>query len=43
MHHNPIRDKGMSSVAGGLKHNGTLTKLDVSNCKFSVKGTLYKI
>ena len=36
---NDISDDGMSSVADGLQHNNTLTKLDVSWCKFSVKGS----
>ena len=34
-----IDDDGMSSVADGLQHNNTLKKLDVSHCKFSVKGS----
>ena len=38
MYYNDIGDDGMSSVAGGLQHNNTLTKLNVSECKFSVKG-----
>ena len=36
---NPIGDDGMSSVADGLQCNDTLTKLDVQDCEFSVKGT----
>ena len=36
---NDIHDDGMSSVAYGLQHNNTVTKLDVSECKFSVKGS----
>ena len=36
---NDIGDDGMSSVADGLQHNNTLTKLDISECKFSVKGS----
>ena len=39
MRDNDIRDDGMSSVADGLQHNNTLTKLNVSQCKFSVKGS----
>ena len=39
MRDNDIRDDGMSSVADGLQHNNTLTKLDASECKFSVKGS----
>ena len=39
MRDNDIRDDGMSSVADGLQHNNTITKLDVSECKFSVKGS----
>ena len=37
---NPIGDDGMSSVADGLLWNNTLTKLDVPQCGFSVKGTV---
>ena len=36
---NDIGDDGMSSVFDGLQHNNTLTKLSVSMCKFSVKGS----
>ena len=39
MRENDIGDDGMSSVVDGLQHNNTLTKLDVSRCKFSVKGS----
>ena len=39
MRDNDIRDDGMSSVADGLQHNNTITKLDASECKFSVKGS----
>ena len=39
MEGNDIDDDGMSSVADGLQHNNTLTKLDVSYCEFSVKGS----
>ena len=39
MRSNDIGDDGMSSVADGLQHNNTLTKLSVSGCKFSVKGS----
>ena len=39
MRDNDIRDDGMSSVADGLQHNSTITKSDVSECKFSVKGS----
>ena len=39
MRRNDIGDDGMSSVADGLQHNNTLAKLDVSLCKFSVKGS----
>ena len=43
MGYNPISDNGMSSVANGLQCNNTLTKLDVHECGFSVKGTeVYK-
>ena len=40
MWHNPIGDDGMSSVADGLQCNNALTKLDVDECGFSVKGTV---
>ena len=36
---NDIGDDGMSSVAYGLQHDNTLTKLSLSQCKFSVKGS----
>ena len=39
--HNDIGDDGMSSVADGLQHNNTITKLDVTYCKFSVKGSYH--
>ena len=39
MSRDDIDDDGISSVADGLQHNNTLTKLDVSWCKFSVKGS----
>ena len=39
MRDNPIGDDGMSSVADGLQCNNTLTKLNVQECEFSVKGT----
>ena len=35
---NDIDDEGMSSVADGLQHNSTLTKLGVSGCELSAKG-----
>ena len=41
MHGNTIGDDGMSSVADGLQHNNAITKLDVGNCKFSVKGSYH--
>ena len=41
MGENDIGDDGMSSVADGLQHNNTLTKLVVSRCKFSVKGSYH--
>jgi len=37
---NPIGDGGISSVADGLQCNNTLTKLNVFECGFSVKGTV---
>ena len=39
MGYNDMGDDGMSSVADGLQHNNTLTKLIVSKCKFLVKGS----
>ena len=39
MGYNDISDDGMSSVADGLQNNKTLTKLNVSECKFSAKGS----
>ena len=39
MGENDIGDDGMSSVADGLQYNSRLTRLDVSKCKFSVKGS----
>ena len=41
MYNNAIGDDGMSSVADGLQHNNTLTKLDISKCEFSVKGSYH--
>ena len=38
MHKNNIGDDGMSSVADGLQHNKSLTKLIVSECRVSEKG-----
>ena len=38
---NDIGDDGMSSVADGLQHNNILIMLDVSQCKFSVKGSYH--
>ena len=35
---NYIGDDGMSSLANGLQYNNTLTKLNVTNCRFSIKG-----
>ena len=40
MGYNPIGDDGMSSLADGLQCNNTLTKLNVRECEFSVKGTV---
>ena len=43
MGYNVIGDDGMSSVAGGLQYNKSLTQLDVQNCGLSVKGiVVYK-
>ena len=36
---NEIGDDGVSSVADGLQQNKSLTKLNVSDSKFSVKGS----
>ena len=41
MRANDIGDNGMSSVADGLQHNNTLAKLNISQCKFSVKGSYH--
>ena len=38
---NNIGDDGMSSVADGLQHNNTLTKLNLKYCNFSVKGSYH--
>ena len=38
MQDNDTGDDGMLSVADGLQHNKTLTKLNVLRCKFSEKG-----
>ena len=37
---NPIGNNGISVITEGLQSNKTLTKLDVSGCGFSVKGTV---
>ena len=39
MRDNAIGDKGISSVADGLKCNKTLTKLHVERCELLVRGT----
>ena len=39
MDYNDIDDDGMSSVADGLQHNKSLTKLNVSGCGVSLKGS----
>ena len=39
MGRNDIGDDGMSSVTDGLQHNNTITKLYVSQCELSVKGS----
>ena len=43
MYSNTIGDDGMSSVADGLQHNNTLTKLNVPLCQISMKGTYVAI
>ena len=40
MSFNRIGDDGMSSVAEGLQHNNTLTKLGTWQCGYSVKGSV---
>ena len=37
---NDIGDNGISVITEGLQSNKMLTKLDVSECRFSVKGTV---
>ena len=37
---NNIGDNGISVITEGLQSNKTLTKLDVTVCGFSVKGTI---
>ena len=37
---NDIGDNGISVITEGLQSNKMLTKLDVSECTFSVKGTV---
>ena len=37
---NDIGDNGISVITEELQSNKTLTKLDVSVCRFSVKGTV---
>ena len=37
---NDVGDEGISSVTEGLKHNKTLTNLDIASCGLSVKGTV---
>ena len=42
--YNYIGDNGISVITEWLLSNKTLTKLDISNCELSVKGTiLYKM
>ena len=36
---NDIDDDRISSITDGLQDNNTLTKLNISLCKFSVKGS----
>ena len=38
--YNDIGDNGISVVTEGLQSSKTLTKLDVSGCRFSMKGTV---
>ena len=37
---NHIGDDGVLVMMDGLQHNKTLTKLDVTNCGLSAKGTI---
>ena len=39
MEENDIGDDGISSIADGLQHNNAITRLVVSQCEFSVKGS----
>ena len=42
--YNQIGDNGISLITEGMQSNKMLTKLDVSSCDLSVKGTvLYKM
>ena len=42
--YNDIGDNGISVITEWLLSNKTLTRLDISNCELSVKGTvLYKM
>ena len=43
MTYNRIGDDGMSSVPDGLQHNNTITRLDVSLCGSSKKGSYHNI
>ena len=38
--YNDMGDNGISVITEGLQSNKILTKLDVSGCRFSVKGTV---
>ena len=38
--YNDSGDNGISVITEGLQSNKTLTKLNVSGCRFSVKGTV---
>ena len=44
VNYNQIGDNGISRITEGLQSNKMLTKLNVSGCRLSVKGTvLYKM
>ena len=40
---NEFGDNGISVITEGLQSNKTLTKLNVSWCEFSLKGTLLEL
>ena len=40
MRDNDFRDEGMAAISEALQHNKSFTTLGVSECEFSVKGTV---